>query len=405
MSLGLDFLSYLDTLPVFDGHEHLSYPVNGQRGFFDILHYAQSDLLSAGMPRKLDDASQTLSERAELFARYYAKSCNTAYFRAVRRYAAGLYGIKRLEGDDLIRLHAMVRENDARAEAWYQNVLEDKCHIRTALTIHDGSQTRHAILIPVVYLDFLLRGPQIQFVSKRLGQDASFDQYLDYVDDWLRRQFEFGVMAGKFGTPYWRDMDFIPADKAAAEREFYSGDERMPSFEGFIFHRVLAEFERRGVPVQFHTGHVDPQSADMRAYRNEWSDPSPFARLAAMYPRLKIVLLHTGFPYSDGYFSLVKNVPNIYADFSWIYVISPMLAERNLNLAIETVPLCKVVGFGGDAQSVEMTYGHLCMAKEVIARVFAHQVARSWFSRADSEAWMAALLYDNGAAIYAMEDS
>ena len=396
MNLEMEFLAKLNTLPVFDTHEHLPYPTGQERGFFESLHYAESDLLSAGMPVPFKKAE----DKAAVFERYYAKAQNTAYFRAVRRYVRDLYDIDRLEGAALLRLDSMFRKNAAQPESWYTHVLKEKCHIQTALTVHDGSTMRHAILKPILYLDFLLRRSQIRYANEQHGTKLCFEEYLVYVESWLEEWIDFGAVAGKCGTPYWRDMDFYPASEQAAKVEYETENERNPHFEGYLFHRILAMFEKKGIPIQFHTGHIEPQSVNLREHHSEWSDPAPFSRLAAMYPQLKMVLLHTGFPYSDMYFSLVKNVPNLYADFSWIYLISPMLAERNLHLALELIPISKIIGFGGDAENVELVYGHLCAAKEVMAKVFAERVKSGWFSRSEAEIYMAALLYGNAEAVY-----
>ncbi len=392
MMLKNEFLAYLDQLPVFDGHEHLDYPTSSQRGFFDILQYAKSDLLSAGMPK---DSTE--------FGAFYKKTANTAYFHGVRRYAKDLYGVESFDEQSVLRLDGMIKERSRDSENWARIVLRDKCHIDCALTMHDGSETKHEIIKPALYLDFLLRREQIHFLSKRRGHPASFSEYLAYMDSWLDRQFAFGAVAGKFGTPYWRDMDFLDATEDMAQREFELDQMRSPCLEGFLFHRILARFENEGVAIQFHTGHVEPQSANMKDYQTQWSDPAPFGRIALRFPQLKMILLHTGFPYSEGYFSLIKNVPNLYADFSWIYLISPMLAERNLHLALETVPISKIIGFGGDAQSVELVYGHLKMAKEVIARVFADRVGSGWLNRNEAEEMMALILHDNGHEIYGIK--
>lgn len=389
MKIETALLSYLKELTVFDGHEHLPYPASNENGFFDILQYFKSDLLSAGMPRTQMD-----------FNSYYQKTANTAYFHAIRRYAKDLYGVEQFDEASVKRLDAMIKENSTDAAKWYETVLIDKCHIDCSLTIHDGSQTTSALLKPVLYLDFLLRRSQIQFVSQKLGHTAGFEEYLSYVDGWLESQISFGAVAGKFGTPYWRDLNFLNATECEARKAFETQAQRAPQLEGFLFHRVLARFEKEGLPIQFHTGHVEPQSANMTDYENHWADPSPFARIAARFPRLKMVLLHTGFPYSDGYFSLVKNVPNLYADFSWIYLISPLLAARNLHLALETVPITKIIGFGGDAQSVELVYGQLMMAKECIAKVFAERVTSGWLTKREAEEMIRLILHGNGHIIY-----
>ncbi len=384
------FLSLMDSLPIFDGHEHLPYPKNTPPTFLDLLHYQTGDLISAGMPQ---------DEIKEAFFRYYPKAKNTAYFRAVHIFIRDLYGIAELTPESLEELDRLIALSYQNAEAWYSEVLEKRCNIQYALTTHDGSRTTHPVIKPILYLDFFLRRSKISFYRTKHA-NASFADYLGYVDRWLEDKIAFGAVAGKFGTPYWRDLDFAQPDYEVAEKAYTEGSDRAPDFEGYVFHHILRKLNAHGLPAQFHTGHVVPQSADMKNYDTAWSNPSCFSRLAAKYPTMKLVLLHTGYPFSEEYFSIIKNVPNLYADFSWIYLISPTLAERNLHLAIELLPWNKVIGFGGDAQQVEMVYGHLQLAKGVIAKVFAEKTANGWLSLEEAESMISDLLYRNGAEIY-----
>lgn len=382
----MEMREYLDTLKVYDVHEHLPYPVNGGAWDYSLLHYAKADLQSACPGAAAQDA--------------YPSAFNTAYLQAVSRFAKDLFQVDLNEPGSFDRLEKLAKDRLQDADAWYHEVLRDRCRIHTALTIHDGSDTRHAILRPMLYLDFLLRRSQVQYLSQQRGHEVSFEEYVAYVDEWLENQLNAGAVAGKFGTPYWRDMDFQPADEAEARREFNLRQERSPKLEGYLFYRILDVFEKHGKPVQFHTGHVEPLSADMRNYRLDWSDPSPFLRIAAEKPGLSMVLLHTGFPFSHAYFSMIKSVPNLYGDFTWIYLLSPTLAAQNLRLALELVPLSKLMGFGGDACCVEMTYAHLQMAKDVLARVLTECVKDGWFTQAQAQRAASMLLYENAARLF-----
>jgi predicted TIM-barrel fold metal-dependent hydrolase len=77
---------------------------------------------------------------------------------------------------------------------------------------------------------------------------------------------------------------------------------------------VYGECEARGVPVMFHTG----TSVFPRA-RNVFADPMPIDDVAVYFPRLKIVLAHSGRPlYGETAFFLARRHANVYLEISGI---------------------------------------------------------------------------------------
>jgi predicted TIM-barrel fold metal-dependent hydrolase len=77
---------------------------------------------------------------------------------------------------------------------------------------------------------------------------------------------------------------------------------------------VYRECEERGVPVMFHTG----TSVFPRA-RNVFADPMPIDDVAIDFPKLPIILAHTGRPlYGETALFLARRHPNVYIDLSGI---------------------------------------------------------------------------------------
>jgi hypothetical protein len=404
----MDITQELTQIPLVDCHEHLRMPSERARehtGFFEVLQYVWEDLQSAGAPFS-PEAPLPLEEKFRIFRAYYPHIQNTAYGKMIP-HIFNLYGLDpaALALEDLdARIRANSQTQD-HARAWYDAVFK-RCGLALALSVHNGILREHPAILPVAYLDFLLRREQIRLVAGRQGGLLPFQDYLAYVDAFLEKQFAEKIVAGKFGTPYWRTLDYgaaAAASPAAAAAEYASGAARMPAFENFLFHRLLARFEAEGLPLQFHTGHVTPQAADLDRYVPAWSNPSPFGPLARQYPGLRFVLLHTGFPFQDIYFSLVKNLPNLYADFSWIYLISPTLAKQALHVALEVLPLTKIIGFGGDVSHVEALYAHLCMARAVLGQVLTEKTAQGWFTPSQARTAAEKLLWDNPREIYGLK--
>ncbi len=77
---------------------------------------------------------------------------------------------------------------------------------------------------------------------------------------------------------------------------------------------IYRECEERGVPVMFHTG----TSVFPRA-RNVFADPMPIDDVALDFPRLKIILAHSGRPlYGETAFFLARRHANVHLDISGI---------------------------------------------------------------------------------------
>ena len=77
---------------------------------------------------------------------------------------------------------------------------------------------------------------------------------------------------------------------------------------------IYRECEERGVPVMFHTG----TSVFPRA-RNVFADPMPIDDVALDFPRLKIILAHSGRPlYGETAFFLARRHANLHLDISGI---------------------------------------------------------------------------------------
>ena len=96
-------------------------------------------------------------------------------------------------------------------------------------------------------------------------------------------------------------------------------------------------------------------------------------------------------PYQGELAVLAKTFPNVYADFCWAYPISGPVARRALHEMMETAPINKILGFGGDYFCAEMSYAHSRMARQSIAQVLSEK-AESGFCTEDDALEIARML-------------
>jgi predicted TIM-barrel fold metal-dependent hydrolase len=166
-------------------------------------------------------------------------------------------------------------------------------------------------------------------------------------------------------------------------------DEVKP-LQDYIMHRVLDLARDNKVPVIIHTG---LQSGNGNIIEN--SSPTHLVNLFKDYPGVNFVLLHGGYPYGGEMAAIVKYFRNVYMDLAWIYVISPSFSERYLHEWLETVPVSKIMGFGGDYLNIENVYGHLLFAKQIVARVLIDKVRDGYYSEDESKDIAKKILHDN----------
>jgi hypothetical protein len=80
--------------------------------------------------------------------------------------------------------------------------------------------------------------------------------------------------------------------------------------------------------------------------------------------------------------------------------VSTEFSKRYLCEWLDTVPVNKLLGFGGDYIFVEGVYGHLCIARQNIGRALAAKVAEGAFDIRAAKRYAAMMLYDNPESLY-----
>jgi hypothetical protein len=87
---------------------------------------------------------------------------------------------------------------------------------------------------------------------------------------------------------------------------------------------------------------------------------------------------------------------------NWTYSISQEYAERYLTEWLESVPVSKIMAFGGDQRCVENTYGNLLIAKRVVSNVLIKKVREGYMSESEVKTIARMILHDNGALFYGL---
>jgi predicted TIM-barrel fold metal-dependent hydrolase len=147
--------------------------------------------------------------------------------------------------------------------------------------------------------------------------------------------------------------------------------------------------------MQIHTGLLEGNGNFIRN-----ANPALLSNLISSNPNTRFDLLHGGYPYGGETAAMAKMFPNVYIDMAWTHIISQEFAVRYLSEWLDTVPVGKLLGFGGDYLFVEGVLGHLVIAKENIGRALAAKVADGILDMAEAKRYAAMLLSENAEQLF-----
>jgi uncharacterized protein len=389
--------SALSAIPIVDCHEHLQRESELPQGedihigrFF--AHYASCDLISAGMPpadmdRVKEDPRLAPKERFALLAPWYRRAWNTAYCEALRIAWCDLYGIEDLSENtvDLLtdRMRSCIRPG------WTRQVF-DRAGIDFAMTNPFGpAQVFNPDFDPACFMVDMV-SPFLDLPTNELAAESGLDVFDldDYlkVIDWYFQQYAGKASAFKVGNAYDRSLFFDEAPKSAVEKTFLRATahetlnekpsrQELLSLGNYIQHYLCRKCGEYGLRMKFHTG---LQEGNGNVVGN--SRAALLANLFFRYPHTGFDIYHISYPYQEELITLAKNFPNVTIDFCWMWIINPAAGRRALSDMLDTVPLNKLHGFGGDFIFVEGSYAHAVMARREIARVLCEKVEESRFS-------------------------
>ena len=378
---------------IIDTHEHLMPPNElvkvGKIDFGQLFAgYARCDLISAGMPQedmeKVADRESDWSvmQKWHALKLYWERSWNTAYCECLRIAIQDLYGLEDLRDDTVEELSAKMDSVDR--QSWIRTVF-DRAGIEVAMLNVNIRPVYHRERYPDLFLhdmgdDFTTFG-RIPDMREETGLPIDdLDSFLHAID-WYFDKFAGEASALKIGRAYDRTLFFDEIESSDASpvfdrflREPVNKAEMKP-LEDFIIHYLLRKCAEYDLPVKFHTGLQEGNGNDIKNSR-----AGLMTNLFMKHPKTRFDIFHISWPYTEELIALCKNFPNVYVDFCWAWIFNPPAARRYLADMLETVPLNKIHGFGGDFGCVVGTYGHSIIARREIAQALAEKVEAGRFS-------------------------
>ena len=411
--------SAVNEIRIIDTHEHLATEEkrleSKDKIDFTYLfrHYAKADLISAsnnsnkGLIELIYESEYPLLDRWKLLQPYYKAMRSTGYGRVPLIAARDLYGVSDINESTIDELTSKMRE--ANKPGLYEYVLKDKAKID--LSIQDMGRQN----FDQKYYRRVERFSQFTMISSGAeirDFSAQYDMPVNNMSDYLkllRERFEAGVNSGMVGVKtavaYERILKFENVSKEKGEEVFNSflnnstvSSEDIKAVHDYLIHRLLDLVDEFDLPLQIHTG---LHAGNGNVITN--SKPTHLTNLFFEYPDIDFILFHAGYPYGGELGTLAKNFPNVFIDMCWTYVISPSYSERYLHEWIETVPVNKIMGFGGDYSFVEAVYAHSVMARQIIAKVLIEKVRSKYLTENEAIDIAKMILRENALRIFKLE--
>jgi len=397
----------IDGIRIIDTHEHLDTEKEFIREHADFgrlfLHYANSDLISAGCPpedieRLKNDPQLSPAEKWQLIEPYWQFIRGTGYGRCLEIAIRDIYGLEGLSADTVQILSE--RMSQSRRKGFYREIL-DRAGISLALwhrldrlapiprmwsPDYDETVFVQDLLTPYLMLDRQRlttrhKCPEEQWFEGWGKEILCLDDYLGVIEERFSA-FAPRASALKCDLAYYRPLRFEDRSHSEIEPLFNQllncGWERniglptleqMRAIQDFLVHFSIQQCAKYDLTVKFHTGLHEGNGNTIYNSR-----AALLSNLFFKYPNVRFDIYHISYPYQEELVTLVKNFPNVAVDFCWMWIINPAAGRRALSDLLDAVPVNKIHGFGGDFIFIEGSYGHAVMAKENISRVLAEKV-------------------------------
>ena len=418
---------HIGSIRLIDTHEHLPPESERVNKVVDVLsqfylHYASSDLVSAGMSPEdllyIKDTKIPLDYRWAIFEPWWDRIRNTGYSRCMEIAARDLYGVDGINSGTYKQLSRKMMERNK--EGLYKWVLQEKAGIDICVldTLREDYDVDRDLFVPVLRVSEYASPRNVkdlEVLGKRFGNPIhNLGDYVNLVKGRFDA-LEGRVAAVKIALAYDRSLHFEKRTFSEAEESLnkifktrgfswtpiegteYSelaqdgpGKEELLPLQDYLVHLSIQEASRRGIPIQIHTG---LHEGNKNIISN--SNPELLVNLFLEYGEAKFDIFHGGWPYSSQLSALAKNFQNVYIDMCWMHIISPSRAMSALDEWLDEVPVNKIMGFGGDFLCVEGSYGHSVMARDNVAKVLAGKVDDGIYKMDEAKKYADWILRDN----------
>lgn len=420
-----EFFEQIYALPSVDAHEHLlpePLRITHQVDAFTFFTgYSELDLTNAGMPVDMraqvfgSGLSPTIKWR--LFAPWYERIRHTGFTAAARIAMRKFCGAEDFSEDTVADISAAIQADNT--PGLYDRVF-DACNIRAVLNQNGRTASDNSKIFSVMPLPFFSETRQIKasfvcpFIDSgafRARPESPYPELvwpafpanttIETLDDFTAAVLQYMRSAKKAGAIGFKidAKTYNPVSRDDASDAFSAlmdgRVKELPNInpvKNYILDLCFTEAAALGLPVAVHAGYWGD-------FRN--LNPSNLVPAVMKHPDTRFDLYHLGYPYIHEALMMGKAYPNVFINFCWAHILSPQMAQTALDIALELLPINKIIAFGGDyALPVENIYGHLTLARQNVAAVLARRVCDGRMRASSALDAAKMLFYDNAAELY-----
>jgi len=411
-----EILELLKNVPLADTHEHLLNEKDRiEKGPKDIgiffTQYLDAEWELCGMPteevEKLRDPGISALEKWRIVKPYYKLIRNNAYGQMIRRSLNILYGIDDFSDENIENIQSSIEQSIQ--PGYYKKILElckiDHCQVNAL----DAPLYRPPD-IKSMYGDLcvttLCSNLDINIVEKLLGKKVRSLKNLTDAIDLVFELHGKDAIAIKNQAAYTRALHFARWEDAVVEHSFdfclrkkwnVEAGERKP-LEDHLTHYTIKKAFEYCLPYKFHTGMT--AGCNSTLFYTVRDHAADCAYLCTEHPDVNFIFMHMMYPYQHEALALAKQYPNAYIDMCWSWMVNPMAAIQFLKEAITSIPLHKILLFGGDVSYIELLPGHVDMARQGVAQALYELVNEKWLKIEDIQPLIERLFTGNAKSLF-----
>ncbi len=415
-----DLSQHIQQLPLMDTHEHMrkeaDYLENGPDVLRDLFeNYVPADLIVAGATQ---DAVQKLldSNDPDIEARWAGISTawqhcqHTGYGEAVRLIAKQAYGIDEITSAAVIA--AAERNHQLRQPGERLRILKEEGNL-DHIQVDDFSW---ACLPDQSGLDFFLydlswwhfcNGEiQAEDLHKETGVNVIDLKSLRQGMEGLFDKYGACAISVKAQHAYNRSLLWQERSDADAERVLHkhlTGDELNEAervcLGDWCWARGVELSIQHNLPFKIHTGYY----AGYGGMPVERIKPGHLCGLLKQYPQARFVLMHIAYPYNDELTAIAKHYPNVYIDLCWAWSINPYAASDFVRRLIHSVPINKLLAFGGDTGWPNASVAYATQARSWLTRALQGEIDDGDLTEAQAIAVATRLMRGNQQDLFDLE--